>query len=72
MPKAPNKLYSRHEIRQILRELRNDTSRLQVQHRDSYRKDPNHDESTCKFCLQWTGRVDALGSAIRYFGGYRG
>jgi hypothetical protein len=69
MPQAPNKLFSRGEIRCILRDLANDRARMIVVHRDSFRNDEAHVEATCKTCHEWRGHVEGLEWAIKHFGG---
>lgn len=69
MSQAPNKMYSRAEVRAELMELRNNTSRIAMHHRDAFRKDPNHDETKCKMCDDWASRISAYEIAIRHFGG---
>jgi hypothetical protein len=71
MPHAPNKLLSRAEVRNILRSLAKECSRMQVVHRDAFRHDPSHDEKTCRFCSNWQGEIDGLERAISHFGGRR-
>ena len=72
MSQAPNKLYSRGEIRNELRQLANDWGRLLMMHRDAFRKNPSHDETVCHFCDHWKSAIEALERAIRHFGGRRG
>jgi hypothetical protein len=73
MAQAANKLYSRGEIRCVLRDLANDWARMIVTHRDAFRHDKAHDETTCKTCLNWKGHVEGIEWAIQHFGGrYRG
>lgn len=71
MAQAPNKLFSRGEIRNILTELSNDCAMLLVTHRDSFSGDSTHNRETCRVCLEWKGRVEGLRSAVRHFGGRR-
>lgn len=71
MAQAPNKLYNRAEIRNILTELSNDWARMVVEHRDAYRHDASHVEMQCKTCIEWHGRVEGLRSAVVHFGGHR-
>jgi hypothetical protein len=69
MAQAPNKLFSRAEIRSILSELSSARAMMLVEHRDAYRHDDSHVEATCKICHIWQGHVEGLLEAIRHFGG---
>jgi hypothetical protein len=71
MAQAANKLYSRGEIRVELTNLRNDWAVMLVKHRDSFRGDASHVETTCKFCASWKSMIDGIDRAVRHFGGRR-
>lgn len=72
MPKAPNKLFSRGEIRIILRELRNETARFAMVHRDANRNNASHVERTCEICIRQEGAIQAFDGAYVHFGGRNG
>lgn len=63
---APNKLYSRAQIREELMKLGVDMRHLQNAHLVSFGAEH---PKPCDICLRRRGEFDALNRVIRYFGG---
>ena len=67
--KTEHRLYSRAEIRNILRELGNDEAEMLIRHRDAFRNDPTHIEKQCWICKDRKSRQDAFEWGRMIFGG---
>lgn len=69
MPKAPNKLYSRAQVRTELRKIAEDIAATLIKHRAECAEDISHKAANCEVCSGWRREICGVGLAIRHFGG---
>ena len=71
MPQAPNRLFSRAEIRWIIRERANELSMAFRSHGDLAHNPAITNFSACALCSNFRGELNALEDMYRHFGGRR-
>ena len=67
--KTEHRLYSRAEVRNVLRDLANQEENWLVHYRDAFRNDPKHIEKDCLVCKDRKSRQEAFEWGRRIFGG---